>query len=136
MYKKLLIFILAISAGMAGTKSHAQLLKKLKQKVDQVTDKAADKTGTTTDNSSTGTNSNTNTSSRPTNKAGGGGLVSTPPDIIANINWSNHVNIWLLFSKNPNSSIMCNKLNPSGNRYMIAYPNKVRLGTKCSCSYP
>jgi len=88
MYKKLLIVIIALSAGMAGTKSHAQLLKKLKQKVNQVTDKAADKTGTTTDNSSTGTNSSTNTSSRPTNKAGGGGLVSTPPDIIANINSS------------------------------------------------
>jgi len=87
MYKKLLIVIIAISAGMAGTKSHAQLLKKLKDKVNQVTDKAADKTGTNTDNTSTGTNSGNSTSSRPTNKSGGG-LISTPPDILANINSS------------------------------------------------
>jgi hypothetical protein len=88
MYKKLLIVIMALSAGMAGTSAHAQLLKKLKDKVNQVTDKAANKTGTNPDNTSTGTNSTNTTSSRPTNKAGGGGLVSTPPDIVANINSS------------------------------------------------
>ena len=68
--------------------SHAQLLKKLKDKVNQVTDKAVgDKTGQNTGNAnnpSSSAGSSGNTSSRPTNK-GGAGLVSTPPDVAANM---------------------------------------------------
>jgi hypothetical protein len=75
--------------------SNAQgLVGKLKQKASQAADKALekkvnDKTGTTpsdTNNQSQSSddNANTNSGNRPQNK-GGGGLVSTPPDVNQNL---------------------------------------------------
>jgi hypothetical protein len=75
--------------------SNAQgLVGKLKQKASQAADKALEKkvdekTGTTSTESSDQSqnsdgNANTNSGSRPQNK-GGGGLVSTPPDVNQNL---------------------------------------------------
>ena len=57
--------------------SHAQLLKKLK---DKVNDAMTDKTSQTT-TQGTQTNTNSNSSGSPTNKTGGGLTNTTPPDV-------------------------------------------------------
>jgi hypothetical protein len=92
---KLVLTAFAICALFS---SHAQgLVGKLKQKASQAADKAIEKkvnektgnTSTTTDqsqnqNSGDESNGNTNSGNRPQNK-GGGGLVSTPPDVNQNL---------------------------------------------------
>ena len=87
--KKMHIALLALSGSMLCQSVDAQLLKKLKDKVNQAADKASgDKTGTNSGNtsgSSTGNSGSSNTTTtRPTNK-GGAGLISTPPDVNANM---------------------------------------------------
>ncbi len=80
--------MVALCSTTIWQNAEAQLLKKLKDKVNQAADKAVgDKTGTNTgtNTGNTGTTgSSTSTSSRPSNK-GGAGLISTPPDIAANM---------------------------------------------------
>ena len=87
MYKKIFITLVALSGSISCMTADAQILKKLKDKVNQATDKAiGDKTGTNSGNTANPNNggSTNTTSSRPTNK-GGAGLISTPPDVNANM---------------------------------------------------
>lgn len=76
-----LVMLLAVSGN-----TQAQLLKKLKEKVNQAADQLVSP-GSSSPSSSSGSSGNSGNSGnlgKPSNK-GGGGLVSTPPDIEANI---------------------------------------------------
>lgn len=76
-------YILAVVMLMAiSGNAQAQLLKKLKDKVNQAADQLVSPSSSSS-SSSSGNTSN-NYQGKPSNK-GGGGLVSTPPDIEANI---------------------------------------------------
>jgi hypothetical protein len=83
MRKKLLFAALAGFSCFFSMNGQGQIMKKFKDKINQVT---GDKSGqnSNTGNNSSGTGQSGSTSSRPTNK-GGAGLVSTPPDVIANM---------------------------------------------------
>lgn len=83
------VFCMALIAPAVGQ----GLVGKLKQKAEQAAEKALDKkvqekTGTNTtgsgNTSTNGDNSSSGSKSNPTNK-GGGGLVTTPPDVKANL---------------------------------------------------
>lgn len=86
------ILWLALSVMLIATGGQAQgLLNKIKQKAEQAAEKALEKkvdqkTGTNTSNgSSSGSSSSSGSgSSNPTNK-GGGGLITTPPDVKQNL---------------------------------------------------
>jgi hypothetical protein len=89
MQKKIFIALIAIGGSFLCETAEGQILKKLKDKVNQAAGKTAgEKTGTNTgDNTGNSGNSSTSsntTTSRPSNK-GGAGLVSTPPDLAANM---------------------------------------------------
>ncbi len=76
-------FVMSFAANGQG------LVGKLKQKAEQAAEKALEKkaeekTGVKTDGNSESNNSGNSSSGRPTNK-GGGGLVSTPPDVKQNL---------------------------------------------------
>lgn len=87
-------FIMAFAAAMFFTlPGYSQgIVGKLKQKASNAAEKALDKkidkkTGNDGNNNQSGQEANgqpSNSSSRPSNK-GGGGLVSTPPDVLANL---------------------------------------------------
>jgi hypothetical protein len=81
-------YILAVVMLMAiSGNAQAQLLKKLKDKVNQAADQLVSPGSSSSPSSSSGNSGNSGNSSnlgKPSNK-GGGGLVSTPPDIEANI---------------------------------------------------
>lgn len=91
MKSKILLVGVALSALAFST--HAQgLMGKLKQKAEQAAEKALDKkakqktgvdTGGSSDQSGS-SNSGSSGNSNPSNK-GGGGLISTPPDVKANL---------------------------------------------------
>jgi hypothetical protein len=87
------ILLVSLLAGLSICSFGQGLVGKLKQKAEQAAEKAmekkaAEKAGVNTDNSDeSGSNSNgssSNSSSRPTNK-GGGGLITTPPDVNQNL---------------------------------------------------
>lgn len=84
------ILLLAMVLGLCFTANGQGLVGKLKQKAEQAAEKAAQKkaaeeTGIETDDSSSETSgSSQNSSNRPTNK-GGGGLITTPPDVNQNL---------------------------------------------------
>jgi hypothetical protein len=88
------ILLACTAAFFLALNAHAQgLVGKLKQKASQAAEKALDKKvdqktggGTTTNPQDTGNGdvNQTGTGNKPTNK-GGGGLVSTPPDVKANL---------------------------------------------------
>ncbi len=84
----MLIALMALYGCMISHSVDAQILKKLKDKVNQAADKAVgSKTGTdpgTGSGPATNSGSTNTTTSRPTNK-GGAGLISTPPDVNANM---------------------------------------------------
>ena len=84
------ILMLAMIAGLSFSASGQGLVGKLKQKAEQAAEKAAQKKaaeeiGIEDDEpSNSGTNPSQNSSNRPTNK-GGGGLITTPPDVNQNL---------------------------------------------------
>lgn len=88
--KQPLIIIMFI--GLISFQSNGQaVLNKLKQKAEQAADRAIDKklSGKQNTNNTGGTGNNggsnpTNTGTNPSNK-GGGGLISTPPDVNQNL---------------------------------------------------
>ena len=79
----------AAIVALAITASPAQdLLNKLKKKAgEKVVDKLGGKPNTTTTpgNTNTGTDTNSNTNSNDASNKGGGGLISTPPDVNQNL---------------------------------------------------
>lgn len=85
------IFLLAVVMSLCFAAKGQGLVGKLKQKAEQAAEKAAQKkatesTGIETDDSSDNESSGSsqNSSNRPTNK-GGGGLITTPPDVNQNL---------------------------------------------------
>ncbi|HLO82478.1 MAG TPA: hypothetical protein VK166_16050, partial [Chitinophagaceae bacterium] len=87
--KKYLFFVLCTMACcLLSPPSHAQVLRKFKEKVNQAADKAL--AGKTTPAGTAGTEGNSpapessGRTGRPTNKTGSG-LVSTPPDVESNM---------------------------------------------------
>ncbi len=85
-----ILIITTTALVMAFSASGQGLVGKLKQKAERAAEKALEKkaeekTGVKTDNDSESSGGTTgNSSGRPTNK-GGGGLVSTPPDVKQNL---------------------------------------------------
>ncbi|GCC51012.1 hypothetical protein SanaruYs_12320 [Chryseotalea sanaruensis] len=85
-------FIIILFVSLFAIQSNGQaVLNKLKQKAEQAADRAIDKklsgkqgTKNTGDNANNGNNNPSNNSSNPNNK-GGGGLISTPPDVSQNL---------------------------------------------------
>lgn len=86
---KRLLFLLVIGFAIAAPQSsHAQLLKKLKEKADKAVNKVIDeKTGTSNEtNSNEQVNNGNNSKNNPTNKGGGGLKNTAPPDVKAAMN--------------------------------------------------
>jgi len=74
--KKPILLLLVLGAVCAYQPSHAQLLKKIKDKVNKTVNSST--TTTTTDSNTTDAGTATDASGKPVNK-GGGGLKNTPP---------------------------------------------------------
>jgi hypothetical protein len=87
------ILLLGMVAGLCFSANGQGLVGKLKQKAEQAAEKSLEKkakekagvsTDETNDNSGNSDGNNTSSSGKPTNK-GGGGLITTPPDVNQNL---------------------------------------------------